>query len=199
MSFQLRQSHHALASISLLMILVIVIYFSLAKPLQQKNVQLESDLETASFQLTKFKHIAKQRTPLINNLKLLKKSFDTNEDFIHNQSQSLASADLQKSIKELIKKNGANLVSIQNINTQLSEDFETVGLKINLTGNTDSIKTILYELTINKPVLILDNLVIQSRTQSASTRRASSSRADPIELRLDVYAYLLDQPRNESL
>ncbi len=191
MSIKLKPWQHALASLLIALGLVLLVYFAIVFPVQSKKQQVTENLETVVFQLNKFKAIADNKTQIQTDLNKIRVSTENNNDFIESQSKTLSSADLQKKIKLIIQQSNGALVSIQNVNTSNDENFDSVGLKINMTGSTDAIKNVLYQMSIQKPLLFINNIIIQNRNRNANN--PANSGKGTIEFRFDISAYLLNK------
>lgn len=185
------QWKHASYSLSILMLIVSSLFFLLIQPALELRMQNRKDFEDLSFQLTKFGDINQKTDELNIQIKQLKESNPNNLDFIKKKTSALVAADLQKLLKTIIEANGGSLVSTHAVTKPKEEVFSDITIKVHMRGNVSTLRTVLYKLATNKPLLFTDNLLIQSKNaRRSNSKRRSNRNTDQLEIRFDVTGYI---------
>lgn len=187
MAKSLSQQQHALLSFFLTLGLILTIYFLIIVPVMNKSHALDENIDDTLFQLEKFQTLSNQRGQLTKTLDELKTAAKKNNDFLKSPNRTLAVADIQKYIKAIIQESGGDLTSIQNMASKDTENLEAIQLKVHMSGNIKAIKKMLYQVSIHKPILFLDNLVLQP------TRARKTLVPTNIKFSFEVSAYLFEK------
>lgn len=105
--------------------------------------------------------------------------------FLAEQPAALAAARLQQLLSGLVAETGGVLLSSQALPGNADNNlFPAVTVKISLNGSMATLHQLLYRIETHRPVLIPDNLLVNTRTAGGP--------ADPDDLgvRLDVTAFI---------
>lgn len=181
---------HATYSLCILILIVYSIYFLLIQPALETRKKNIDSFESLAFQLKKYNNIKQKTDSLDIQIRRLKESNPNNLDFIKNKPRALITADLQKLLKSLIETNEGSLISIHadpKANVK-EENFSNITVKIHMRGNIEALRTILYKLAVNKPLLFTDNIMV--RKNMNNSRRQSERNKDQLEIRFDVTGYI---------
>lgn len=106
-------------------------------------------------------------------------------EFLAEQAPALAAAHLQQVLSGLVAEAGGVLLSSQVIPGNADNSlFPAVTVKASLSGGMTTLHQVLYRIETHRPMLVLDNLLVQTRT--------AGSPADPDDLgiRFDVTAFI---------
>jgi type II secretion system (T2SS) protein M len=180
---------HAALSFSILLLLITSIYFLVVQPALSINQENKQRFEYLSFQLEKYGDTEQKIKSLNTQIKQLKENNPNDLDFLKKKTSALVAADLQKMLKTLIETNGGNLVSTHAVTKPKDEVFSNVTIKVHMRCNITTLRTVLYKLSANKPLLFTDNILIQKKNISAS-RRKQNRNSDKLEIRFDVTGYI---------
>jgi hypothetical protein len=179
---------HASLSLSILVLLLSSLYFYLIEPALIKKKENIERFETLSFQLKKYGNTEQKIKDLNTQIKQLQEHNPNNLDFIKKKTSALVAADLQKLLKKLIESNGGNLVSTHAVTKPKDDVFSDITIKVHMRCNITTLRTVIYALASNKPLLFIDNLLIQKRASRSSRRRNITT--DQLEIRFDVTGYI---------
>ena len=189
MNVKMNQWQHASVSLALLILCLVVVYFALVAPAIKGRMDINNRLENLQFQHTKFAGSAQRIDEIKQELDQLRHMQHDVTGFLEEKPQALAAADLQKYIKDLVESNGGNLVSMQVVNKKDNGKlFPEVTIKTHMRVDMESLKSILYNLAANRPVLLINDLAIQSRNQS--TRRRTRRGQGLLETRFEITGYI---------
>ncbi|MCZ6804299.1 MAG: type II secretion system protein GspM [Proteobacteria bacterium] len=187
MTSKLSHWQHGLISASILIALMASFYLVLIQPaltIKKENIERIDDL---SFQLRKFSNAGAQITLLEDEIKAFKKNDINNGDFLEGDAPAIVAANLQKKLKTMVKASGGNLVSTHAITGKDDGVYPKVTIKVHMQVDMKALQTVLYNLTINKPLLFIDNLLIQRRHTPSKRQNRNTGL---LEVRFDVTGYL---------
>jgi general secretion pathway protein M len=178
---------HGLISASILILLIASFYIVLIQPALTTKHDNIGRIDDLQFQLNKFSHAKTQIAQLRNEIKTLNDSDINNGDFLTGSAPAIIAANLQKKLKAVIESNGGNLVSTHAITGKDDDVFPKVTVKVHMQVDMKALQAVLYNLTNNKPLLFIDNLLIQRRHVSSKRQNRNSGL---LEVRFDVTGYL---------
>jgi len=189
MKLELKHWQHAFLSISILILGLLFLYYLLVSPALASRLNFNERRGELELQLAKYKKAEQQLIQLKNQISQLNNNSSQKAYFLENKPDTLAAADLQKRLKTLIESHDGQIVSTQPIVDQDNDLFSKVTVKLHMRGNINTLQETLYALEFSRPLLFVDNIIIQNRARrSASTRNQPN--ADPLDIRLDVTGYI---------
>lgn len=100
---------------------------------------------------------------------------------------ALASAEVQGIVKRAVERARGELLSTQAANGQPGDGFAEVTVKVRMRGGIESLRQVLHALESSRPILVLDNVVIEP----AAARRApgSGTTGQELSISFDVSGY----------
>jgi hypothetical protein len=100
-------------------------------------------------------------------------------------SDSVAAAALQSTVKDLVESAGARLISSEVLPSDKRETLQRVGIHVSFTGNLTLLTTVLQGIQLAHPVILVDNVDIQG----ADSADQSSGPQKQLAIALDVYGF----------
>lgn len=176
------------AALLLLLLMAAASTWLLCYPLVSVYVSQSQLIERKENQLVRFRQLAENQESLDQELALLKRRSPTAAYYVAGETPALASARMQQYLKQIVERNGGELISTQILSQDDTDAANSTSLKVRLTANLNASWQILYALESGRPMLFLDNLVISARRV-----RGTSVDAAPIvslDLNFDVTGYL---------
>ena len=167
---ELDAKKHGVASAAILVALLILCYAIFVQPAVSSRKQFHQRYDELQFQFSKLGDSNNKATLLKKELDVLGAANADTSGFFEFKQASLAAADIQKHLKTLVESSQASLISTQVIKQLGTDIFPQVTIKVHFRGNTNALKTVLYQLNSERPVLFIDNLLIQSRQRSRGGR-----------------------------
>lgn len=187
MNRRLSPRQHAAASLSILVLLLLAVYLGVIEPALKSRGEFRDRFEELQFQHARLNHSIERMQSLRSEIGRLKKTQPDQGGFLEEKPDALAAADLQNTIKDLVSNSGGNLISTQVVMNQGKEIFPDIKLKVHMRGTINAMQKLFFDLGNNQPVLLMDNVLIQSR--NTGTRRVRPD-VDQLEIRFDVTAYV---------
>lgn len=165
-----------------------LLFFTLIWPALSTRSAFNERLESLQFQQQKFTAAAARAPALEEELETLAGVKTDQGGFLEEKPRDLAAADLQQLLGSLIEQSGGELISTQVMQEIDNESvFPEITVKVYLRGATESLQKLVYRLEINRPLLLLDNLLVQKRRLGDA---GSRNEADELEIRFDVTAFI---------
>ena len=179
---------HALLAAGLMLVAAGLLYFILVWPaLAGRTIFLER-LERLQFQQQKLTETVALTPFLEKELAVLSGLEIDQSGFLEQKPRDLAAADLQRQLSLLIDATGGSLVSTQVLPNKEEEDiFPAITMKMHVRGTIESLRQILYRFDTGRPLLFLDNLLVQKRRRSDEPAPRD---ADLLDIRFDVIAFI---------
>lgn len=183
----LSQTQSRLLALSLLCLLVGIIFLGAVLPVWRIYQSNQQAIEEVRGQITRFSRIAAARGALAKQVRQLEKGLNRSRYTLSQESTTLAAAALQERVKAIVEQSGGKLISTQDLPVVEEGPFQRVTVNVRMRVDTDALQTILYELESGLPLLLVDNMMILSRTRGRYTRapRAGSQSYD-LDVRFDI-------------
>ncbi|MEE8321880.1 MAG: type II secretion system protein GspM [Gammaproteobacteria bacterium] len=186
---------HALLSVTVLLLVLLIINFGIIQPSIAKRETNDARISDLQFRLEKFMDSKQLIRELKSEIAKSKAEQSDINDFFEDKPAALVAADLQQQIKKLVESNGGSLISTHAMGEEEEEIFNSVIVKVHMRGNIGSLQKIFYKLSNAKPVLFIDNLMIQKQHRTTSRRgRKEIFQNAPgqsnLEIRFDMSGYI---------
>lgn len=156
-----RQSRLLAGAILLLLVttaLVFVIY-----PVWSMNKAYETRIEDTQFQIQRFKRIATQDDHYQLEFNNIKRSQQTDQRYLQSNTDSLANAELQRRIKQVVAAGQGEILSTQTVQISQEETLNRVAIRVRMKATLESLKMILHQIETQKPYLFIDDITLRSR------------------------------------
>ena len=175
-------------AIALLVMVVFGAYGLLVAPLSGRYQAHDDDIAELEARLTHLHRIASAGTVTESKLAALRRAQPTTGYYLKSTKRALASAELQRYVKQIVDKSGGQLVSSQVLSTQTNESFGSVAVKVHLRADIVGLRRVLYRLEAGKPVLFIDELSVSTtHRRRVRTRKAKSQLPLNVEFRITAY------------
>ena len=102
---------------------------------------------------------------------------ETQGYFNSQETDALASAEMQEFIKKAIVDAGGQLSSTQALPVSSDDNFNKITVRVRMTGNSAELRTVLYKIETSEPLIIIDQIDIRPMrgTRNRTTRQIESS------------------------
>jgi general secretion pathway protein M len=114
------------------------------------------------------------------------------------ETPTIAGAQLQSEVQEMVRAAGARPVSTQILPGDENEDPPRVRVRIQLQGTTDQLFDVLYRVESARPFLLIDQLSVRSQARAGRSFARRGVRGpqqpdeqDQLTVRLDIFGYFL--------
>lgn len=121
--------------------------------------------------------------------RILERIEAANGFFLTSDKPALASAELQKRVKQVIEQNGGTVVSSQMLGEKGEQGAEQVVLRVQLRCNVEELQKVLYSLEAQAPILLLDTIMVGARPMGGITSARGAASLQQLDVRFDVTGF----------
>ncbi|MET0069148.1 MAG: type II secretion system protein GspM [Candidatus Thiodiazotropha sp.] len=171
-----KQSRTLAATMLLLLVaalLILVIY-----PVWSMNERYEEQIEDTQFQIQRYRRIAVQDDRYQLEFSKLKLNRKSDLRYLQSNTDSLANAELQRKIKQVVSTGRGEIISTQTVRVSQDEMLQGVAIRVRMKSTLENLTKILHQLETQKPYLFIDNITLRSRNLA---RRRLPNRQQPTE------------------
>lgn len=148
-------------AVGLLIIVLLVVGMLLVAPVVSKGLALNEAKNTLVFRLQQYERILAKKDSVIAGIDNIKGQHDEQGYFNSQETDALASADMQNFIKKTIVDAGGQLSSTQAIPVSVKDGFSRITVRVRMTGNSEVLRAVLYKIETSTPLIIIDQIDIR--------------------------------------
>jgi general secretion pathway protein M len=178
-------------AVGLLVIAAILLLSMTILPVALANRALNSEIDALHERLQRLEIIASQDEELRNRYAKLRQSQASRGYFLQGDSEAVASADLQRILKNITTAYNTQLMSTQILPAVKEASLTRVSLRVRIRGPLEGLVGSLYELESNSALLFLDNISVRTAVSVRQRLRVENDNL-PFEAHFDVMAYMTE-------
>jgi general secretion pathway protein M len=178
-------------AIGLLAVAVLLLLSATILPIATANRALNSELDALHERLQRLEAIASQDEELRARYAQLRRNQATRGYFLQGDSEAVASADLQRILKDITSAHATQLMSTQILPAVSEDSLTRVSLRVRIRGPMEGLVESLYELESNSVLLFLDNITIRTAVSVRQRLRVTNPNP-PFEANFDLTAYMTE-------
>jgi general secretion pathway protein M len=152
----------------------------------------QAQMEQLQGRLEQLERMAASREPIQQLIARIEQDRSVAAQYLPQSAPALAAAELQQRVKAVVEAAGGTLRSTQALPPVEEGNAVKVTVSAAMTGDTDSLRKILYDLESQTPLLFVDNLEVtarETRPRLPGGRLASYSRVQ-LNTQFEVSGYL---------
>ena len=183
---------HRLAALLLLSLVGGGLYLLADRVFVAQYRYYQAHLEQQQGRLAQLERMAASREPIQQLIASIQQDRDAVAQYLPQSAPSLAAAELQQRVKAVVEAVGGTLRSTQALPPTEEGGAVKVTVSAAMTGDTESLRKILYELESQTPLLFVDNLDVtarENRPRLPSGQLASYTRVQ-LNVQFEVSGYL---------
>jgi general secretion pathway protein M len=164
-------------ALSLLIIVVIIISLVIIMPLISQKMELNDVKNNLIVKLQQYERILANKDVVSANMTDITDAHETQGYFNSQETDALASAEMQEFIKKAIVDAGGQLSSTQALPVSSDDNFNKITVRVRMTGNSEALRAVLYKIETSEPLIIIDQIDIRPMrgTRNRMTRQIESS------------------------
>ncbi len=175
MMVELQGRQSRMLALLLLFALFVLLVACIAVPAMAMNRHYDNQIQGMLDQLQVYQRVARNRDRYERAYEQLQRKQDQDRRYLQSNTESLATAELQRSVKLVITKNKGEILSLQVIRSTEEEGFVRVTVRIRMKTNLEAMLKTFHALETSKPYLIVDDVSVRSRNMAR--RRIPSAKA----------------------
>ena len=164
-------------AVGLLISVVLILSLIVIVPLLSKGLELHKSKNDLMFRLQQFERILATKNTINASMAKIKQQHDQQGYFNSQETDALASAEMQAFIKKTIVDAGGQLSSTQALPVNNKNKFSRITVSVRMKGNSEVLRTVLYKIETSTPLIIIDQIDIRPMhgAMNNSTRQIDSS------------------------
>lgn len=149
-------------------------------------------LEQQQVRLEQLERMAASREPIQQLIASIQQDRNITAQYLPQFAPSLAAADLQQHVKAVVEAVGGTLRSTQALPPVEEGNAVKVAVNATVSGDTESLQKILYDLESQTPLLFIDNLDVSAREirQRLPNGRLADYTRVQLNIQFEVSGYL---------
>ena len=155
---ELHERWLALGLLVVVLIMSILVFFT---PLINKGLELIDDKNNLVIKLQQYERILAKKEIVTANMADITSQHETQGYFNSQETDALASAEMQEFIKKAIVDAGGQLSSTQALPINNKENFNRITVRVRMTGSSHVLRKVLYKIETSKPLIIIDQIDIR--------------------------------------
>ena len=155
--------------------------------------EINADIDEQAFRIKRYQRVIASREEVLIDVEQGRKEINALGYFNTQESSSLATAELQNSIKAMAVNAGGELSSSQVLPNKEQNDLVRITVKVKLTGDMEMLRSLLYDIEVKKPLLIIDNVTVMPAPKRRNRKTRKTEETGNIVVTLEVSSYMRKQ------
>lgn len=177
-------------AIGLLLGLIIGLCMLIFVPWYNSLSDTLDDIDEQVFRDKRYQRVIASREEVLVEIDKGREKINALGLFNNQRTASLATAELQKRIKEMAVHAGGELSSTQVLPNKEQDDLLRIAVKVKLKGDMEMLKSLLYEIEVEKPLMIIENLTIVPGPKKRNRKTRKTEQTDKVVVTLEVSSYM---------
>ncbi len=181
-------------AVCLLIAVVLVIILVVIVPVVNKEMELHDAKNNLVFRLQQYERILAKKDAVIASMDTIKQQHEEQGYFNSQNTDALASAEMQEFIKKAIVDAGGQLSSTQALPVSNKGKFSRITVRVRMTGNSEVLRAVLYKIETSTPLIIIDQIDIRPMRgkRNRTTRQIESS--NELNVNFQAVSFMRKQP-----
>lgn len=186
---QISPQQRRILALAVLVMALFIAYAVFAMPLLVLAESYDERIDRLSQRLASARMVVDQGGNAREQLRQVTMVEARNGFYLQSDRPTLAAAELQRRVKQIIEQHGGNIVSSQILGEQEDGPLQRVVLRVNMRMDLPAFERILHSLETQPPVLVLDNVTIVARPSGSTAKWRGSAASQELDASLDVMGY----------
>ncbi|MES9991421.1 MAG: type II secretion system protein GspM [Candidatus Thiodiazotropha sp.] len=169
-------------AVALLLLLVILILSLVIYPVWSMSRGYDKQIEDTQFQIQRLQRIAIQNDRYQLEFNNLKRGQRSDKRYLQSKTDSLANAELQRRIKQVVAAGKGEIISTQTVKLSQDAKLNRVAIRVRMKATLENLKKILHQLETQQPYLFIDNLTLRSRNLARRRLPSKQKITDAIKM-----------------
>ncbi|MDD2658996.1 MAG: type II secretion system protein GspM [Methylococcales bacterium] len=169
--------HQRWIAVGLLAIALLAVILAIIVPVVSKEMELRETKNNLVFRLQQYERILAKKNTVVASMDNIKQQQKQQGYFNSQETDALASAEMQEFIKKAIVDAGGQLSSTQALPVNNKDKFSRITVRVRMTGNSEVLRAVLYKIETSKPLIIIDQIDIRPTRgkRNRTTRQVDST------------------------
>lgn len=153
------------------------------------NETLEK-IDDEVFQISRYQQVIASRGEVLTEVEQGREKINSLGYFYTEDTYSLASASLQKKIKQIVEGSEGEISSTQVLPHKEEDELVRIAVKVRLVGSMEMLRNILFKIQAEKPLMSIDNITIIPKRGRRNRKTREIEETGLITITLEVSSYM---------
>ncbi|MFZ2450705.1 MAG: general secretion pathway protein GspM [Methylobacter sp.] len=181
-------------AVGLLVVVVLLVGMVVIAPVVSKSLELNEKKSGLLFKLQQYQRILAKKDAVVASMDKIQAQHDEQGYFNSQQTDALASAEMQNFIKKTIVDAGGQLSSTQAIPVSVKDGFSRITVRVRMTGNSEVLRAVLYKIETSTPLIIIDQIDIRPMRGRRSMVTHKIEMSNDLNVNFQAVSFMRKQP-----
>jgi general secretion pathway protein M len=177
-------------AVGLLAALFLILIVAVFVPAVSKWVELREEKDQLAIKLRQYERILAGKDAVVKSMGSVKESIQEQNYFNSQNTEALASAEVQEFIKKAIVDAGGKLSSTQALPVKSKDNFSLLTVSVRMTGNSEVLRSVLYRLETSTPLIIIDQLDIRPMRGVRNRRTRQIEQTNELNINFQAVSFM---------
>ena len=177
-------------AIGLLLGIIISLGLLIFVPWYNSLTQTLDNIDEQVFRDKRYQRVIASREEVLIEIEQGRKEINALGYFSAHTKPSLAAAELQKRIKEMVQNADGEISSTQVLPNKDKDGLLRITVKVKLTGDMEMLRNLLFEIDVEKPLMMIENLTIVPGPKKRNRKTRKREQTDKVVVTLEVSSYI---------
>ena len=177
-------------AIGLLLITIMSIALLIFMPWYNSLTKTLEDIDEQIFRDKRYQRVIASREEVLTEIEQGRIEINSLGYFSAQTKPSLAAAELQKRLKEMVQNADGEISSTQVLPNKDADGLLRITVKVKLTGDMEMLRNLLFEIDVEKPLMMIENLTIVPSPAKRNRKTRKREQTGKIVVTLEVSSYI---------
>lgn len=187
-------------AVGLLVVVSVIMGLLIIVPLVTKDLALDDTENNLLFRAQQYERILAKKDIVIASRDKVKQQSTEQGYFNEQETEALASAEMQEFIKQTIVGVGGQLTSTQAMPSDVSTTdnatkFNRIVVRVSMTGNNEMLRTILYKIETSLPLMTIDQIDIRPLRGRRNKKTGKIDSTNELNINFRVASFMKKPPQ----
>lgn len=190
---KLNKTQQRWLALGLLFSIIIILCLLIFVPWYQAITKGLDDIDEQVFRIKRYERVIASRDEVLSEVERGRKKINALGYFYAQETPSLAAAELQKRIREMVKRLDGDLSSTQVLPNRVQDNLVRIAVKVKLTSDMEMLRSLLHEIEYEKPLMNIEDISIVPRPGRRNRKTRQMEESGKITVSLDVSSYMKEK------
>ena len=191
-------------AVGLLLLVSLIIGLLIIVPIISKGLALHDSKNNLVFKLRQYERILANKDAVSSSKSKIAQQSAEQGYFNRQDTESLASAEMQEFIKQAIMNAGGQLNSTQSMPSgdSSSDDntikFTRIIIRVSMTGNSEVLRSVLYKIETSQPLMIIDQIDLRPVRGRRNRKTGQIDASNDLTVNFQVVSFMRKKQSDEQ-
>ncbi len=190
---KLNKTQQRWLALGLLFSIIIILCAIVFVPWYKAVTKALDDIDEQVFRIKRYERVIASRDDVLTEVERGRKEINALGYFYSQETLSLAAAELQKRIRDIVQRLEGDLSSTQVLPNKIQDDLVRIAVKVKLTGDMEMLRSLLHEIEFEKPLMNIEVISIVPRPGRRNRKTRQMEESGKVTISLDVSSYMKEK------